>query len=104
LYLGTRLIDGLDDREGDGSTVLLSTLAGGVIGVGIAQLVDSPRAIGPLVWASAAGGFLIGRALARPDAEGTSMGKLDVNFNPLGLVLGARSNVPMPIGSVTYRF
>ena len=104
LYLGTRLIDGLDYREGDGSTFLLSTLAGGVIGVGIAQLVDSPRAIGPLVWASAAGGFLIGRALARPDAEGTSMGKLDVNFNPLGLVLGARSNVPMPIGSVTYRF
>lgn len=104
LYLGTRLIDGLDYREGDGSTFLLSTLAGGVIGVGIAQLVDSPRPIGPLVWASAAGGFLIGRALARPDAEGTSMGKLDVNFNPLGLVLGARSNVPMPIGSVTYRF
>lgn len=104
LYLGTKLIDGLDYREGDGSTFLLSTLAGGVIGVGISQLVDSPKAVWPLIWASAAGGFFIGRALARPDVEGTSMGKLDVNFNPLGLVLGARSTVPMPIGSVTYRF
>lgn len=104
LYLGTRLIDGLDYRENDGSTVLLSTLAGGVIGLGISQLVDSPSAIWPIVWASSAGGFFVGRALARPDVETKSMGKLDFNFNPLGLVLGARSNVPLPIGSVTYRF
>lgn len=104
LYLGTRLIDGLDYRENDGTTVLLSTLAGGVVGLGIAQLVDSPQAIWPIVWSSSVGGFFIGRALARPDIESKSMGKLDVQFNPLGLVLGARSNVPLPIGSVTYRF
>ena len=104
LYLGTRFIDGLDYRDDDGTTVLLSTLAGGVIGLGVSQLVDSPTAIWPIVWASSAGGFFVGRALARPDVESKSMGKLDVNFNPLGLVLGARSNVPLPIGSVTYRF
>lgn len=104
LYLGTRLIDGLDYRENDGTTVLLSTLAGGIVGVGLAQIVDSPEATWPIVWASAAGGFFIGRSFARPDVESKSMGKLDVQFNPLGLVLGARSNVPLPIGSVTYRF
>lgn len=104
LYLGTRLIDGLDYRENDGTTVLLSTLAGGLVGIGIAQIVKTPEAIWPIVWGSSVGGFFIGRALARPDIESKSMGKLDVQFNPLGLVLGARSNVPMPIGSVTYRF
>ncbi len=104
LYLGTRLIDGLDYRENDGTTVLLSTLAGGLVGIGIAQIVKTPEAIWPIVWGSSVGGFFIGRALARPDIESKSMGKLDVQFNPLGLVLGARSNVPLPIGSVTYRF
>lgn len=104
LYLGTRFIDGLDYRDDDGTTVLLSTLAGGVVGLGVSQIVDSPNAIWPIVWASSAGGFIIGRALARPDVESKSMGKLDVQFNPLGLVLGARSTVPLPIGSITYRF
>ncbi len=66
LYLGTRLIDGLDYRENDGTTVLLSTLAGGIVGVGLAQIVDSPQAIWPIVWASAAGGFFIVAPLPVP--------------------------------------
>ncbi|MBC8124691.1 MAG: hypothetical protein H7X70_03055 [Candidatus Kapabacteria bacterium] len=104
LLLGNELVKGLNYRGEDGTIVILGTLAGALIGIGVGVLAEDTRVGAVVAWAGAAGGFATGLILAKPEMEGRSRGHLKFDFNPLGLVLGANSTVPIPVGSLTYRF
>ncbi|HLP27088.1 MAG TPA: hypothetical protein VK147_00515 [Candidatus Didemnitutus sp.] len=104
LLIGNELVKGLNYRGQDGTGVVLGTLAGALIGVGVGVLADDPRVGAVAAWVGGAAGFATGLAMARPESEGRSSGQLKFDFNPLGILLGARSTVPVPVGSMTYRF
>jgi len=104
LIAGNELVKGLNYRGSDGTGIVLGTLAGALIGVGIGVLAEDTRVAIITTWLGAAGGFVTGLAMAKPSVEGRSTGSLKFDFNPLSLVLGARSTVPLPVGSLTYRF
>ena len=104
LLLGNELVKGLNYRGEDGTIVVLGTLAGALIGIGVGVLAEDTRVGAVVAWAGAAGGFATGLILAKPEMEGRSRGELKFDFNALGLVFGAYSTVPIPVGSLTYRF
>lgn len=104
LLLGNELVKGLDFRGADGTGLVLGTLAGGLIGVGVGLLTDDPQVTSITTWTGAALGFGLGLVMADPLVEASSRGELKFEFNPLGILLGQRSTVPVPIGSMTYRF
>lgn len=104
LLLGNEFVKGLNFRGEDGTIVVLGTLAGALVGTGIGVLASETRVGAVAAWLGAAAGFATGMAMAKPEVEGRSRGELKFDFNPLGLLLGARSTVPVPVGSLTYRF
>ncbi len=104
LLLGNELVKGLNYRGEDGTIVVLGTIAGALIGIGVGVLAEDSRVGAIAAWAGAAGGFATGLVLAKPETEGRSRGQLKFDFNPLGLIFGANSTVPIPVGSLTYRF
>lgn len=104
LWLGTELVRGHDFDSDDASTVVLGTLAGAVSGIGVGLLLKDARLYTPLMWAGAASGFGLAIGTRSPRPEGRSFGHLQFNINPVDLALGARSAIPIPVGSLTYRF
>ncbi|MCX6141163.1 MAG: hypothetical protein NTX15_10120 [Candidatus Kapabacteria bacterium] len=104
LLIGNELVKGLNYRGEDGTGVVLGTLAGALVGVGVGVLASDARVGAVAAWVGAAAGFATGLAMAKPEIEGRSSGQLKFDFNPLGLALGAHSKVPVPVGSLTYRF
>lgn len=104
LVIGNELVKGLDFRGADGTGLVLGTIAGGLIGLGVGLLTDDPQITAVTSWSGAALGFGLGVAMSSPREEGRSRGELKFDFNPLGILLGARSTVPVPVGSMTYRF
>jgi hypothetical protein len=73
LYLGTALIRGRNYRSSDGTICILSTLGGGLLGLGAGLLMpgSGPEALFP--WIGAAAGFGLSFAFARPTAEWASL-------------------------------
>ncbi|MBK6291830.1 MAG: hypothetical protein IPF59_08740 [Ignavibacteria bacterium] len=104
LFIGNQLVKGLDYRGVDGTGLVLGTFAGGLIGFGVGLLTEESQITPITSWAGAALGFGLGLAMSNPRDEGRSRGELKFDFNPLGLLLGSRSTVPVPVGSMTYRF
>ncbi len=108
LWIGDQLVRGKDYRTTDGTISVLSLLGGGLIGLGIAELVDSDRAYSALTYAGAVGGFAISLAMAKPAAETKSMSALEVNVNPLGPIMLQRDAFgitrPAPFATMRYRF
>lgn len=104
LASGTALVRGRDYRSGDGTGIALGTFAGALVGAGLAVLMEDAQSAPILTWAGAAGGFALGLGMASPELDLGLGGELDIDINPLGLVLGAQFTRPVPVGSLTYRF
>lgn len=104
LLFGRELVRGVDFLGSDGTGLVLGTFAGGLIGFGVGLLTDNSQITAATAWGGAALGFALGLAMSNPKDEARSRGELKFDFNPLGIVLGARSTVPVPVGSLTYRF
>jgi len=108
LWLGDQLVQGKDYRSNDGTISVLSLLGGGLIGLGVAELVDSDQAYAALTYAGAIGGFAISLAMAKPTVETKSMSALEVNVNPLGPIMLQRDAFgitrPAPFATLRYRF
>jgi hypothetical protein len=104
LVAGTAIVRGRDFRSGDATGIGLGTFAGALIGAGVALITEDAQAGPLLTWAGAAAGFGIGIAMAHPEVDLGLGGELDIEFNPLGLVLGSTLTRPVPVGSLTYRF
>jgi hypothetical protein len=104
LAVGTNIVRGRDYRSGDGTGIALGTFAGALVGAGVAVLVEDVQAGPMLTWVGAAGGFALGLSMARPEMDLSLGGQLDINVNPIGLLLGAQFTRPVPVGSLTYRF
>ncbi len=101
---GLAIIKGVDYPSGDGTGMVLGALAGGLIGLGVGVLTEEPKYTPIIAWGGAAIGFGLAVVGANPIVEASSRGSLKFDFNPLGLFLASRTNVAVPVGSLTYRF
>lgn len=121
LAVGDRLVRPVRFSEGQGRLVVLGTVAGGALGLGLTYLLlgDDPggNASAAYLGAStlgAAGGFAVTFESLAPDAQDFGSGGgsgLDLRLNPAGLAaatpLGRRlgdPGVPVPFLTGTYRF
>jgi hypothetical protein len=104
MWLGTRLAGSRDLRTGDGTGIILGSIAGSLLGTAINNLYDTGDFASIVEYATSLAGSALGLAVSNPSAEGKLYGNLDLNINPAAPFLASSVGAPLPCVSVRYRF
>ncbi len=106
MYGGLQLVKSQDFRTSDGTGMILGSIAGTLVGFGVASLTNLEEGATPLIYGTSLAGFMLGLALASPSSDGSLMGKLDLLINPLApfMANNLAPGTQLPVASVTYRF
>jgi hypothetical protein len=101
---GYLMIDGVDYPNDNSLYYPLGAVAGAAFGWGLSEVTRLGRATPVVMLAGAIGGFGIVLASESIMSEPGRLGSVDVNFNPIGMMLAVNSTVPIPIVAVQLRF
>lgn len=108
LFAGLELVRGKDYGGSAGTTTILSAIAGGLVGIGTADLLKLGASTTPLVtYLCAASGFAISLATISAGREATtSRSGLLFDVNPLAPLLAStfRGNYSVPFVSARWKF